>query len=118
MIDGFREEEHVNISVNTDACDVDNRIFKFLYSLNQGNLRSSASDSCSEEVQVSGGYILVEGEVHWGIWMVRLMLDKVLKDVKYLKYSSFLYTDRECNVSHRSIGKICKVTHTCGIPNN
>ena len=46
------------------------------------------------------------------------MLDKVLKDVKYLEYSSFLYTDRECNVSHRSVGKIHKVTHTCGIPNN
>ena len=46
------------------------------------------------------------------------MLDKVLKDVKYLEYSSFLYTDQECNVSHHSIGEICKVTHTCGIPNN
>jgi len=46
------------------------------------------------------------------------MLDKVLKDVKYLKYSSFLYMDQECNVSHRSIGEIRKVTHTCGIPNN
>jgi len=46
------------------------------------------------------------------------MLDKVLKDVKYLEYSSFLYMDQECNVSHCSIGEICKVTHTCGIPNN
>ena len=46
------------------------------------------------------------------------MLDKVLKDVKYLEYSSFLYTDRECNVSHCSVGEIRKVTHTCGIPNN
>ena len=46
------------------------------------------------------------------------MLDKVLKDVKYLEYSSFLYMDRECNVSHRSIGEIHKVTQTCGIPNN
>jgi len=46
------------------------------------------------------------------------MLNKVLKDVKYLKYSSFLYTDQEYNISHCSVGKICKVTHTCGIPNN
>jgi len=46
------------------------------------------------------------------------MLDKVLKDVKYLEYSSFLYTDRECNISHRSVGEIHMVTHTCGIPNN
>jgi len=53
MIGGFRKEEHV-----------DDRIFKFLYSLNQSDSRPGASDSCLEEVQVSGGYVLVEGEVN------------------------------------------------------
>jgi len=33
-------------------------------------------------------------EDHREIWTVRLMLDKVLKDVKYLEYSSFLYIVR------------------------
>ena len=63
MIGGSREEEYVDISVDKDARDVNDRIFKFLYGLDQSDSRPSASDGCSEEIQVSGGYILVEGEV-------------------------------------------------------
>jgi len=62
-IGGPREEEHVDVSVNKDACNVDNRIFKFLYGLNQSDSRPGASDGCSEEIQIGEGYVLVEGEV-------------------------------------------------------
>ena len=63
MIGGSQEEEHVNVSVDKDACDVDDRIFEFLYGLDQGDSRPGASDGCLEEVQIGGGYVLVEGEV-------------------------------------------------------
>jgi hypothetical protein len=41
--------------------------------------------------------------------MVRLRLDKVLVDVKYLKDISVLYRDRKYNVSAYSVGEIYKV---------
>jgi len=63
VIGGSREEEDVDISVNKDARDVNDRIFEFLYGLDQSDSRPGASDGGSEEIQVSGGYILVEGEV-------------------------------------------------------
>jgi len=63
VIGGSREEEHVDISVDKDARDVNDRIFEFLYGLYQSNLRPSASNGCLEEIQVGGGYVLVEGEV-------------------------------------------------------
>jgi len=78
--------------------------------------RKRFTKDCYESRRIGSSYS--QAVQHRGIWTVRLMLDKVLKDVKYLEYSSFLYTDRKCNVSHRSVGEICKVTHTCGIPNN
>ena len=64
MIGGSREEEHVNVSVDKNACDVNDRIFRFFYGLDQSDSRPSTSDGCSEEIQVGGGYILVEGEVN------------------------------------------------------
>ena len=64
MIGGSREEEHVDVSVNKNACDVNDRIFEFLYGLDQSDSRPSTSDGCSEEIQVGEGYILVEGEVN------------------------------------------------------
>jgi len=63
VIGGSREEEHVDVSVDKDACDVNDRIFEFLYGLDQSNSRPSTSNGCSEEIQVSGGYVLVKGEV-------------------------------------------------------
>jgi len=63
MIGGSREEEHVDVSVDKDACNVNDRIFEFLYGLDQSDSRPSASDGCLEEIQVGGGYVLVEGEV-------------------------------------------------------
>jgi len=63
VIGGSREEEHVDISVDKDACDINDRIFEFLYGLDQSDSRPSAPDGCLKEIQVGGGYILVEGEV-------------------------------------------------------
>jgi len=63
VIGGSREEEHVDVSVDKDTHNVDDRIFEFLYGLDQSDLRPGASDGCLEEIQISGGYILVEGEV-------------------------------------------------------
>ena len=85
MIDGFQEEKHVDISVDKDARDVDNGIFEFLYGLNQGNLRPGTSDSHSEEVQVNGGYILVESEgnvIRMGFEDVVMQLGSVIGVIK------------------------------------
>ena len=62
-IGGSWEEEHVDVSVNKDARDVDDSIFEFLYGLDQSDSRPGTSDGYSKEIQVGGGYVLVEGEV-------------------------------------------------------
>jgi len=63
VIGGSREEEHVDVSVNKDAHDVNDRIFEFLYGLDQSDSRPSTPNGCLEEIQVGGGYVLVKGEV-------------------------------------------------------